>query len=51
MKSKLTRLLILWGVVALAFAPAGLTGQNGRDVEVTASISADKIGIDDVLRL
>jgi hypothetical protein len=47
MNKKLLRVLILWLVAAAA--AAGLTGQTGRDVEVTASISADKIGIDDVL--
>jgi hypothetical protein len=41
--------LVLILVILLASLPGFLPGQSGRDVEVKASISADKIGIDDVL--
>lgn len=41
--------LVLIFFVLMASLPGFLPGQSGRDVEVKASISADKIGIDDVL--
>lgn len=41
--------LVLIVMALLAFLPGLLSGQSGRDVEIKASISADKIGIDDVL--
>ena len=47
MRKRFESILIL--AVLMAFLPGLLAGQSGRDVEVKASISADKIGIDDVL--
>lgn len=41
--------LVLMLLVLLASLPVLLSGQSSRDVEVKASISTDKIGIDDVL--
>jgi hypothetical protein len=41
--------LVLILVVLMASLPGFMPAQSGRDVEVKASISADKIGIDDVL--
>ena len=41
--------LVLILVVLMVSPPGFLPGQSGGDVEVKASISADKIGIDDVL--
>lgn len=41
--------LVLILLVLMAFLPGLMPGQSGRDVEVKASISADKIGTDDVL--
>jgi hypothetical protein len=46
-KRKLVPVLIIW--MLAASAAAVLTAKSGKDVEVTATISADKIGIDDVL--
>lgn len=46
-RKRFRSILIL--AVLMASLPGILPGQSGRDVEVKASISADKIGIDDVL--
>ncbi|MGD2092916.1 MAG: BatD family protein [Candidatus Aminicenantes bacterium] len=47
MRKRFGLALILFAL--MAFLPGLLPGQSGRDVEVKASISADKIGTDDVL--
>ena len=47
MSKKIVLVLILIGL--MAFLPGLMPGQSGRDVEIRASISADKIGKDDVL--
>lgn len=47
MRKRFGLFLIL--LVLMASLPGLLPGQSGREVEVKASISADKIGIDDVL--
>ena len=41
-------LFLIW-LVLMAFQPGLLPAQSGRDAELSASISADRIGIDDVL--
>lgn len=47
MRKKVIFVLILF--VLIAALPYAVQGQSGRDLEIKASISADKIGTDDVL--
>jgi hypothetical protein len=47
MRKRFGLVLILF--VLMASLPGLLPGQSGRDIEIKASISADKIGMDDVL--
>ncbi len=47
MRKPVVLIFSVW--MMLVFIPGGLNGQTDRDIEVKASIGADKIGTDDVL--